>query len=290
MLLGLCVCACGVLTEDEFMIIACDGVFDVISCQEAVNCVRNHLREGGTAEGAAKALCTFAYDRRSLDNLSAVVAVFQSPQGFLQQQKEIQQNMMRGGGAGDDYALYRGGAGGMGNMMPRTHTAATTNTEGVSSYDASSRGAGPPLTRESGGRGTCTGGGGGAGSSYVSSSDGEKSGGPSAAGQNSSTSTSRPAGSSSSSSAFGRSGTARSGVGAFLLGLMKESSSAGVPHGGEGAESEEDGTRRFLFGAATQQARGGGGEGGSSSATSSNSSSSGTTRRRINFAALKGLL
>ncbi|PHJ16139.1 protein phosphatase 2c domain-containing protein, partial [Cystoisospora suis] len=84
--------------EDEFMIIACDGVFDVISCQEAVNCVRNHLREGGTAEGAAKALCTFAYDRRSLDNLSAVVAVFQSPQGFLQQQKENM--MLRAGGGG----------------------------------------------------------------------------------------------------------------------------------------------------------------------------------------------
>ncbi|KFH13489.1 protein phosphatase 2C domain-containing protein [Toxoplasma gondii VAND] len=73
--------------EDEFMIIACDGVFDVISCQEAVNCVRKHLRGGGTAETAAQALCKFAFERRSLDNLSAVIAVFQPPERLQHKDK-----------------------------------------------------------------------------------------------------------------------------------------------------------------------------------------------------------
>ncbi|CBZ54402.1 hypothetical protein NCLIV_048310 [Neospora caninum Liverpool] len=74
--------------EDEFMIIACDGVFDVISCQEAVNCVRKHLRGGGTAETAAQTLCKFAFERRSLDNLSAVIAVFQSPERLQNKDKK----------------------------------------------------------------------------------------------------------------------------------------------------------------------------------------------------------
>ncbi|KEP67372.1 UNVERIFIED_CONTAM: protein phosphatase 2C domain-containing protein [Hammondia hammondi] len=73
--------------EDEFMIIACDGVFDMISCQEAVNCVRKHLRGGGTAETAAQALCKFAFERRSLDNLSAVIAVFQPPERLQHKDK-----------------------------------------------------------------------------------------------------------------------------------------------------------------------------------------------------------
>ncbi|CRG98588.1 protein phosphatase PPM1, putative [Plasmodium relictum] len=66
--------------DDEFLIICCDGVFDVMTSQEAVNTVRASLVESTNANIASEALCRLAYKRKSLDNLSVVVVIFQNPE------------------------------------------------------------------------------------------------------------------------------------------------------------------------------------------------------------------
>ncbi|CRG98172.1 protein phosphatase PPM1, putative [Plasmodium gallinaceum] len=66
--------------DDEFLIICCDGVFDVMTSQEAVNTVRASLVQNSNANIASEALCRLAYKRKSLDNLSVVVVIFQNPE------------------------------------------------------------------------------------------------------------------------------------------------------------------------------------------------------------------
>ncbi|SCL94147.1 protein phosphatase PPM1 [Plasmodium berghei] len=66
--------------DDEFLIICCDGIFDVMTSQEAVNTVRTSLVENNDPNVAAEALCQLAYKRKSLDNLSVVIIIFQNPE------------------------------------------------------------------------------------------------------------------------------------------------------------------------------------------------------------------
>ena len=58
---------------DEFVVLASDGTWDVLSNQEAVNFVRRHLVLNGDAQAAAAALVDKAFQMGSGDNLSAVV-------------------------------------------------------------------------------------------------------------------------------------------------------------------------------------------------------------------------
>ena len=59
---------------DEFIIIACDGVWDVLSSQQAVDCVRRALfNTEGDAARAARVLIDKALARGSTDNCSAIV-------------------------------------------------------------------------------------------------------------------------------------------------------------------------------------------------------------------------
>jgi serine/threonine protein phosphatase PrpC len=60
--------------SDQFLIIACDGVWDVFSNQEAVNIVLAELKSSD-AHGAAQKLVQAAYDAESTDNISAIVVV-----------------------------------------------------------------------------------------------------------------------------------------------------------------------------------------------------------------------
>lgn len=62
--------------DDRFLILACDGVWDVLTDQQACDCVAASLaRPDGSAEAAAKKLVGDAYAAGSTDNISAVVAV-----------------------------------------------------------------------------------------------------------------------------------------------------------------------------------------------------------------------
>jgi len=55
---------------DQFLILATDGVWDVLSSQEACEVV---LTSGGDVREAARKLTTTAFNRGSLDNITSLV-------------------------------------------------------------------------------------------------------------------------------------------------------------------------------------------------------------------------
>jgi len=59
--------------EDEFVLLACDGVWDVFEYQEAVDFVRKILNETHDAKTAAKEIAQKALDKGSRDNITALV-------------------------------------------------------------------------------------------------------------------------------------------------------------------------------------------------------------------------
>lgn len=61
--------------EDEFLILACDGLWDIFSSQEAVDMVTLSLKSGASEEDAAKNLVNKALQGGSRDNVTALVAV-----------------------------------------------------------------------------------------------------------------------------------------------------------------------------------------------------------------------
>ncbi|XP_022953773.1 probable protein phosphatase 2C 2 [Cucurbita moschata] len=82
-----------VLTEeDEFLIIACDGIWDVMSSQQAVNVVRQGLQRHDDPERCARELVLRALQFDSFDNLTVVVVCFSSFHGggsSLPQQRKL---------------------------------------------------------------------------------------------------------------------------------------------------------------------------------------------------------
>ena len=64
-------------TED-FLVLACDGVWDVVSGEELLDCVNKHFRDGGEKKTAAKAIVDFAISEGSGDNLSVIIIFFSS--------------------------------------------------------------------------------------------------------------------------------------------------------------------------------------------------------------------
>ncbi|GLU07197.1 hypothetical protein SLE2022_241630 [Rubroshorea leprosula] len=66
-----------ILTEDdEFLIIGCDGIWDVMSSQHAVNLVRRGLRRHDDPEQCARDLVREALRRDTFDNLTVIVVCF----------------------------------------------------------------------------------------------------------------------------------------------------------------------------------------------------------------------
>lgn len=61
-------------TSDEFLILACDGVWDVLDNQEAVDAVRKSLRESNNDfDKSSEVLRDLAFAKGSTDNISAIV-------------------------------------------------------------------------------------------------------------------------------------------------------------------------------------------------------------------------
>nr|GEZ65245.1 protein phosphatase 2C 57 [Tanacetum cinerariifolium] len=60
--------------DAEFVLLATDGLWDYIKSSEAVNFVRNQLREHGDVQVASEALAQMALDRYSQDNVTIVIA------------------------------------------------------------------------------------------------------------------------------------------------------------------------------------------------------------------------
>ena len=64
-----------ITSDDEFVLLASDGLWDVVSNQEAVNFVRQMLFQGKGIEKSVKELVKFAIAKGSIDNVSAVLVV-----------------------------------------------------------------------------------------------------------------------------------------------------------------------------------------------------------------------
>jgi len=66
----------GLTREDEFLVIACDGLWDVFSSNNAVDFARRALRNHNDPKRAARELCDEAVRRESVDNVSVIVVCF----------------------------------------------------------------------------------------------------------------------------------------------------------------------------------------------------------------------
>jgi serine/threonine protein phosphatase PrpC len=62
----------------EFMILATDGLWDIMSPQSAVNFVRKKLSEHNDLQQAAKELVREAISRGSVDNVTVLIVTFDS--------------------------------------------------------------------------------------------------------------------------------------------------------------------------------------------------------------------
>lgn len=60
--------------DAEFVLLATDGLWDYINSSDAVNFVRNQLREHGDVQVASEALAQMALDQYSQDNVTIVIA------------------------------------------------------------------------------------------------------------------------------------------------------------------------------------------------------------------------
>lgn len=70
------------LTEDdEFLIIGCDGIWDVMSSQHAVGVVRRGLRRHDDPERCARELVMEALRLNTVDNLTVIVVCFSDEYG-----------------------------------------------------------------------------------------------------------------------------------------------------------------------------------------------------------------
>uniref|UniRef100_A0A6N2MWI0 protein-serine/threonine phosphatase n=1 Tax=Salix viminalis TaxID=40686 RepID=A0A6N2MWI0_SALVM len=64
--------------EDEFLIIGCDGIWDVMSSQQAVSLVRRGLRRHDDPDQCARDLVKDALRRKTFDNLTVIIVCFAS--------------------------------------------------------------------------------------------------------------------------------------------------------------------------------------------------------------------
>jgi len=71
------------MTEnDEFLIVACDGLWDVVSYKDAVDFVSNSRYYNRTPLQAAENLVREALDRKTMDNVTCVVVYFSEPRNI----------------------------------------------------------------------------------------------------------------------------------------------------------------------------------------------------------------
>lgn len=80
--------------EDEFLIIACDGIWDVFRSQNAVDFARRRLQEHNDPAMCSKDLVDEALKRKSGDNLAVVVVCFQSqpPPNLIAPRSRVQRS------------------------------------------------------------------------------------------------------------------------------------------------------------------------------------------------------
>jgi len=65
--------------KSEFIVLACDGLWSVLSNETVANFVRKRLLRGKTSQKVSEQLVKYAYSKGSKDNISAVVISFMKP-------------------------------------------------------------------------------------------------------------------------------------------------------------------------------------------------------------------
>jgi len=132
-------------SDDEFLVIACDGVYDVMSNVQVMQHVRHNLFKGMSTPDAAAALVDSALKRGSTDNCSAIVVdLIKSrsarTQSIASQRASNQVAMMSGGGSGGG-----GGGGSNNNMFPPINQQRNNPfTQGYSANNATAAAPPPP--------------------------------------------------------------------------------------------------------------------------------------------------
>lgn len=59
--------------KEDYLVVACDGIWDVVDDQELVECIGKHLSKGNERHTSAKALIEFARSEGSGDNMTAII-------------------------------------------------------------------------------------------------------------------------------------------------------------------------------------------------------------------------
>jgi len=76
------------LTTDEFIIVACDGLWDRLTYQEAALFVEKQRSQGKSPTECAKALVKESLDCGTLDNVTAIVVYLTPPKGAAEKTSE----------------------------------------------------------------------------------------------------------------------------------------------------------------------------------------------------------
>jgi len=64
--------------EDEFIVLACDGIWDVVSCDNVRDFVTDHLKAGLAPEVICERLLDHCLGRDSKDNMTVVIVLFEN--------------------------------------------------------------------------------------------------------------------------------------------------------------------------------------------------------------------
>jgi serine/threonine protein phosphatase PrpC len=64
--------------SDEFLVLACDGVWDVLGYQDVVDYVRENLKKEKDPQKVSEMLCQLALDKGSTDNITALIVTFRN--------------------------------------------------------------------------------------------------------------------------------------------------------------------------------------------------------------------
>ncbi|XP_036923221.1 protein phosphatase 1F [Sturnira hondurensis] len=71
--------------SEDYLLLACDGFFDVVAHQEVAGLVQSHLlRQQGSGVRVAEELVAAARERGSHDNITVIVVFFRDPQDLLE--------------------------------------------------------------------------------------------------------------------------------------------------------------------------------------------------------------
>ncbi|CAN0475660.1 unnamed protein product [Ectocarpus sp. 12 AP-2014] len=62
--------------DDEFLLMACDGLWDVLGKREAVDYAKNFFDEGMCSQAVAERMCELAYRMGTSDNVTVVIVQF----------------------------------------------------------------------------------------------------------------------------------------------------------------------------------------------------------------------